>query len=105
MEEQKVTTEKPKNPGRVEWGRKLGKLAKQKKIKTEPVNRPTVVHDNYYTYGGVAVGIALTAICVYKYSFNRTKPQATTFKLETSKERTLAIFNYLNEYPTDQRYY
>ena len=92
MEEEKVTTEKPKNPGRVEWGRKLGKLAKQKKIKTETVNRPTVVHNNYYMYAGVAVGIALIVIGVYKYSFNRTKPQATTLKLESPKERTFTDF-------------
>src|SRR6267154_4997556 len=32
----KVTTDKPKNPGRVEWGRKLGKLSKErKKLKKE----------------------------------------------------------------------
>ena len=90
MEEQKVTTEKPKNPGRVEWGRKLGKLAKQKKIKTEPVN--TVVYNNYYTYGGAAVGIALIVIDVYKYSFNKAKPQATTLKMESPKERTFSDF-------------
>ena len=34
-EKQKVTSEKPKNPGRVEWGRKLGKMSKQKKDEKE----------------------------------------------------------------------
>ena len=92
MEEDKVTTEKPKNPGRVEWGRKLGKLAKQKKIKTEHVNRPTVAHNNYYTYGGVAAGIILLVIGVYKYSFKKAKPQPTTLKLESPKERTFSDF-------------
>ena len=30
-----VTTEKPKNPGRVEWGKKLGKISKERKLKRE----------------------------------------------------------------------
>ena len=32
-EESKVTTEKIKNPGRQEWGRKLGKMSKELKLK------------------------------------------------------------------------
>ena len=34
-ENQNVTSDKPKNPGRVEWGRKLGKMSKQKKEEKE----------------------------------------------------------------------
>ena len=34
-EVEKVTTEKQKNPGRQEWGRKLGKMQKQLKLKKE----------------------------------------------------------------------
>jgi len=32
-EESKVTTQKIKNPGRQEWGRKLGKMSKELKLK------------------------------------------------------------------------
>ena len=31
----KVTSQKPKNPGRQEWGRKLGKMSKEFKKKTQ----------------------------------------------------------------------
>ena len=34
-EESKVTTEKIKNPGRQEWGRKLGKMSKELKLKKQ----------------------------------------------------------------------
>ena len=34
-EVEKVTTEKQKNPGRQEWGRKLGKMQKELKLKKE----------------------------------------------------------------------
>ena len=30
----KITADKPKNPGRQEWGRKLGKTMKERKLKT-----------------------------------------------------------------------
>ena len=65
MEEEKVTTEKPKNPGRVEWGRKLGKLAKQKKIKSQPnESTNTVVYNDYYIYGLAIVGIIIGGIII-----------------------------------------
>lgn len=45
-EADKVTTEKPKNPGRQEWGRKLGKMQKELKLKKqekdEKVENPQV---------------------------------------------------------------
>ena len=31
----RVTSQKPKNPGRQEWGRKLGKMSKELKLKTQ----------------------------------------------------------------------
>jgi len=34
-EESKVTTDKIKNPGRQEWGRKLGKMSKELKLKKQ----------------------------------------------------------------------
>ena len=34
-ETETVTTEKPKNPGRQEWGRKLGKMQKELKLKKQ----------------------------------------------------------------------
>ena len=73
--EEKVTTEKPKNPGRVEQGRKLGKLSKQKKLEAE---KPEQIVKNYnyselcsgkpmvyyYAYGVVIVG-AMIGLCLY----------------------------------------
>ena len=31
----KITTDKPQNPGRQEWGRKLGKMMKERKLKNQ----------------------------------------------------------------------
>ena len=31
----KITADKPKNPGRQEWGRKLGKMMKERKLKNQ----------------------------------------------------------------------
>ena len=31
----KITVDKPKNPGRQEWGRKLGKIMKERKLKSQ----------------------------------------------------------------------
>jgi len=33
--EETVTTDRPKNPGRQEWGRKLGKMSKELKLKKQ----------------------------------------------------------------------
>ena len=35
----KVTTEKAKNPGRQEWGRILGKMTKERKLKQQEVEK------------------------------------------------------------------
>ena len=40
MEEGTVTSQKPKNPGRVEWGRQLGKMPKERKLKKEKLEEP-----------------------------------------------------------------
>jgi len=89
MEEEKVTTDKPKNPGREEWGRKLGKLAKQKKIQIQPnESTNTVAYNNYYIYGLAIAGVII-GVGVYKF---RTKPQVTSFKIDNPKERTFCDF-------------
>ena len=31
----KITADKPKNPGRQKWGRKLGKMMKERKLKNQ----------------------------------------------------------------------
>ena len=31
----KITADKPKHPGRQEWGRKLGKMMKERKLKNQ----------------------------------------------------------------------
>ena len=72
MEEEKVTIQKPKILGRVEWGRKLGKLSKQKKIEiSKPISsdeQSSGVYKNYYYYYIYVLGIgaAMIAYCVYK---------------------------------------
>jgi len=54
----KVTTEKQKNPGRQEWGRKLGKMQKLK-TQTEEVheNKTSFKWDYVLTFVTVVVGV------------------------------------------------
>ena len=63
-----VASERPKNPGRVEWGRKLGKLSKErKKLKKEIEEKAAVPIDEGSTkpyislivISGVLVGIGI----------------------------------------------
>jgi hypothetical protein len=44
-DEKPVTTQKLKNPGRVEWGRKLGSMAKKRKLEREQKLEEKVVED------------------------------------------------------------
>jgi len=63
-----VTSERPKNPGRVEWGRKLSKLSKErKKLKKEIEEKAAVSIDEGSTrpyisligISGVSIGIGI----------------------------------------------
>jgi hypothetical protein len=55
-EVEKVTTEKKKNPGRQEWGRKLGKMQKLKK-QTEEV--PATKTDNSFRWEYLLTGVTV----------------------------------------------
>ena len=66
-----VTTQNPKNPGRQEWGRKLGKMSKQLKLEKE--NKK--LKDNWkikweYLFGSAAVVIEITALYYQTKSYN-----------------------------------
>ena len=87
-ENDKVTTKKPKNPGRVEWGRKLGKLSKQRKA----VNPPEEIENNskchYYVFGILTVG---SIIALYAY---KKKPKTQTIEPKTEKPSDRQFANF-----------
>jgi LPXTG-motif cell wall-anchored protein len=69
-EVEKVTTEKPKNPGRQEWGRKLGKMQKLKKQNEEVSENKSNSFFNWgYTLAGVTVLVGLAALYYKKKSY------------------------------------
>ena len=68
-----VTSENAKNPGRVEWGRKLGKMSKErKKLKNETdLNKSSTPHKEI-----IVVGVLLAIACLYFWKpVQETKPQ------------------------------
>jgi cell division protein FtsL len=62
----KVTTEKQKNPGRQEWGRKLGKM---QKLKTQPEEVPENKTSWEYVLACVAVVVGIGALYYQKKSY------------------------------------
>ena len=77
-----VTSEKIKNPGRQEWGRKLGKMSKELKLKkqqleanSEAATTATTtisVEQRFkveYLLGAAALGVALVALYYQKKSY------------------------------------
>jgi len=83
-----VTSEKIKNPGRQEWGRKLGKMSKELKLKKQqleanseaattatPATTATTtisVEQRFkveYLLGAAALGVALVALYYQKKSY------------------------------------
>lgn len=73
----KVTTEKVKNPGRQEWGRKLGKMQKELKAKKLLEDVPVVQKNNFFKweYAMTVTGIlvALGALYYQKKSYEALK--------------------------------
>ena len=89
MEEDKVTIQKPKNPGRVEWGRKLGKLSKQKKIENEAVPSKTDEQSYMKYYKVIICGVGVIIfLCAYKCKFKKCQKVTVC----NSKERTFVNF-------------
>jgi len=82
--EETVTTDRPKNPGRQEWGRKLGKMSKELKLKKqvtdmsksietareEPLKSDFYIH---YILGiagvGLCIGVGLRVLYCQKKSY------------------------------------
>jgi len=63
----KVTTEKAKNPGRQEWGRILGKMTKERKLKQQEVEKqPSLVRHGYSL--AILPFIAVVIGAIYFYS-------------------------------------
>lgn len=68
----KVTTERPKNPGRQEWGRKLGKMQKELKAKKlSESNEVAVAADSdnrtylKWEYVVAVVGLVVGGLALY----------------------------------------
>ena len=89
-----VTSDKPKNQGRVEWGRKLGKMSKErKKIKTE--EKPDEIKKTGCTTstpsvglnGIVSVGLIVIA-ALYYFRKNSSTEQIKTKPIEIEKPKT-----------------
>jgi len=90
---EKVTTDKPKNARRLEWGRKLDKMQKQLKAKKQmdvPVNSvPKWEH-------GVAVaGIIIGAVALYyqKKSYEVAKADVVVKSVEVKTEKKIGRFS------------
>jgi hypothetical protein len=75
-----VTSEKPKNKGRQEWGRKLGKMSKELKIKKEKESTLDITpnasetdhktnwvnNQRFYIIGGIVTFIGLGVVYLRK---------------------------------------
>jgi len=63
----KVTTEKAKNPGRQEWGKILGKMTKERKLKQQEVEKqPSPVRLGYSS--AILLFIAVVIGAIYFHS-------------------------------------
>ena len=68
--EETVTTDKLKNPGRQEWGRKLGKMSKELKLKKQVMEEPVKSGFHIeYILGIAGVLIGLAALYYQKKSY------------------------------------
>ena len=67
----KVTTEKAKNPGRQEWGRILGKMTKERKLKQQEVEKqPSPVKFGYSLTILLFIAVIIGAIYFYSRKKN-----------------------------------
>lgn len=90
MEVSKVTTDKPKNPGRQEWGRKLGKM--QKELKAKKLDEGTLdqtSNNSYlkweYVVAAIGLVIGFGAFYYQKKSYEVQVRPVSTVPVETSK--------------------
>lgn len=94
-EEEKVTTDKPKHPGRQEWGRKLGKMQRELKLKKQinevVIEKPVINKYIYsvkweYALGIGALVVGAVALYYQKKSYENqviTQPVVITEKRNT----------------------
>jgi len=86
-EVKKVTTDKPKNAGRQEWGRKLGKMQKELKDKKQM----DVPGSSYlkWEYGVAVAGIIIGVAALYnqKKSYKVAKADVVVKPLEVKTEK------------------
>ena len=84
----RVTSDKPKNPGRQEWGKKLGKMQAELKAKKLTEEQPR----NFPTWGvvGFVGSLGLLGLLYYwKKSYNVQRPeiQVTNSVVESSQNK------------------
>ena len=96
MENDEVTSPKPKNQGRVEWGKKLGKMSKERKLKKdiEKVQEvPEAVQDSSRFPYAIAVpgSILVVGMVLYfvyiKTSKSSKQPNFTSSREEAPKSK------------------
>ena len=94
---ERVTSDKPKNPGRQEWGKKLGKMQAEikakKLIEEQPRNFPT-----WQTVGFVgSLGLGLLGLLYYwknSYSVQRPEIRVTNNTVETSQNNEVRFSDF-----------
>jgi len=93
----KVTTDRAKNPGRQEWGRKLGKMQKELKLKKlqESTSEPTSERTHYlkweYILTAVGISIGLGALYYQKKSYEAQVSRPT--KITPVIDKTQSTFS------------
>lgn len=91
----KVTTEKPKNPGRQEWGRKLGKMQKELKQKkhVEEEHKSSSYLKWEYVVAGVTILVGIGALYYQKKSYEgQLKTQQKKVPVVEKKEMQFSDF-------------
>jgi len=84
-----VTTEKAKNPGRQEWGRILGKMTKERKLKQQEVEKqPPPVRPGYSLAILPFIAVIIGAIYLYSQKKNVLCSRST----KRSSKRKTSIF-------------
>lgn len=86
-----VTTERQKNPGRQEWGRKLGKMSKELKLKKQQEEQVPHIQEHVkhvkveYCLAAVTIVIAIAALYYQKKSFENQQVIVSTKQVKKSE--------------------
>ena len=94
---ERVTSDKPKNTGRQEWGKKLGKMQAEIKAKKFVEEQP----HNFLTWQTVgfvgSLGLGLLGLLYYwknSYSVQRPEIQVTNNVVESSKNKEVRFSGF-----------